>query len=92
MTRRRSSLGSSECWPLRRPQGTRRRTASVDLHPALVSEGVKLTTVNPMKDNWPDQPPMAQLFGYCVRKDAGAVVGINSGWMQCAGSKRHSTG
>lgn len=44
----------------------------VDLHPALVPEGVKLTIVNLMKDHWPDDPPshayppVAQLFGYCI--------------------------
>jgi hypothetical protein len=44
----------------------------VDLHPALVPEGVKLTIVNLMKDYWPDEPPphayppVAELFGYCI--------------------------
>lgn len=44
----------------------------VDLHPALVPEGVKLTIVNLMKDHWPDEPPpqaypsLAQLFCYCI--------------------------
>ena len=44
----------------------------VDLHPALVPEGVKLTIVNLMKDHAPDEPPsqayppVAQLFGYCI--------------------------
>ena len=44
----------------------------VDLHPALVPEGVKLTIVNLMKDHAPDEPPphayppVARLFGYCV--------------------------
>lgn len=44
----------------------------VDLHPALVPEGAKLTIVNLMKDHWPDEPPpqayppVAQLLGYCV--------------------------
>lgn len=44
----------------------------VDLHPALVPEGVKLTIVNLMKDHSPGEPPahaypvVAQLFGYCV--------------------------
>ncbi|OBQ68218.1 hypothetical protein A8146_09880 [Mesorhizobium loti] len=43
-----------------------------DLHPALVPEGVKLTIVNLMKDQWPDEPPpqaytaVAQLVGYCI--------------------------
>src|SRR5690606_14299841 len=46
---------------------------AVDLHPALVPEGVKLTIVNLMKDRWPRQeppaeayPPVAELFGCCV--------------------------
>ena len=45
---------------------------AVDLHPALVPEGVKLTIVNLMKDHWPDEPPprayppVAELFGYCI--------------------------
>lgn len=45
----------------------------VDLHPALVPEGVKLAIVNLMKDRWPHQQPpedaypaVAALFGYCV--------------------------
>ena len=46
----------------------------VDLHPALVQEGVKLALVNLMKDRQPDdgEPPphaypfVATLFGYCV--------------------------
>lgn len=44
----------------------------VDLHPALVPEGVKLTIVNLMKDHWSDEPPpqaypsVARLFGYCI--------------------------
>lgn len=45
----------------------------VDLHPALVPEGVKLTVVNLMKDHWPhEEPPetaylpIAGLFAYCV--------------------------
>lgn len=44
----------------------------VDLHPALVPEGAKLTIVNLMKDHWPDEPPsqayppVAQLLGYCI--------------------------
>lgn len=44
----------------------------VDLYPALVPEGVKLTIVNLMKDQWPNDPPsqayppVAQLFGYCI--------------------------
>jgi len=73
MTKRRSSLGflgmfgrSSD---LRQLDDALRRA---DLHPALVPEGVKLTIVNLMKDNWPADPPpaaytsVAQLCGYCV--------------------------
>lgn len=46
---------------------------AVDLHPALVPEGVKLTIVNMMKDAWagevppePAFPPVAALFAYCL--------------------------
>lgn len=45
---------------------------AVDLHPALVPEGVKLAVVNLMKDHWPDEPPaaaypaVAALLAYCV--------------------------
>ena len=46
---------------------------AVDLHPALVPEGAKLTIVNMMKDAWPGQeppdaayPPVARLFAYCL--------------------------
>ena len=45
---------------------------NVDLHPALVPEGVKLAIVNLMKDHLGDEPPpqaypsVACLFGYCV--------------------------
>lgn len=46
---------------------------AVDLHPAVVPEGVKLTIVNMMKDAWPgSEPPdhaflpVAGLFAYCV--------------------------
>lgn len=46
---------------------------AVDLHPAQVPEGVKLTIVNLMKDQWPHgEPPadayqpVARLFGYCL--------------------------
>lgn len=43
----------------------------VDLHPALVPEGVKMTIVNLMKDHGIDEmpeayPAMAEMFGYCV--------------------------
>lgn len=45
---------------------------AADLHPALVPEGVKLATVNLMKDHWPEDPPasaypaVAALLAYCV--------------------------
>lgn len=46
---------------------------AVDIHPALVPDGVKLTIVNLMKDQWPHgeppetaYPPVAQLFGFCI--------------------------
>lgn len=43
----------------------------VDLHPALVPEGVKMTMVNLMKDHGIDDlpeayPAVAEMFGYCV--------------------------
>ena len=74
MTRRNASLGffgmvgrSSDLRQL--DQALR----AVDLHPALVPEGVKLTIVNLMKDHWPQgeppaeaYPPLAGLFAYCV--------------------------
>ncbi|AWC25653.1 hypothetical protein WHT83_08705 [Aminobacter sp. P9b] len=73
MARRRSSLGFlgifGRSGDLRQLDAALR---SVDLHPALVPEGVKLTIVNLMKDRWPDEPPasayppVAQLFGYCI--------------------------
>ncbi|WP_378944682.1 hypothetical protein [Mesorhizobium sp. ANAO-SY3R2] len=73
MARRRSSLGFfglfGRSGDLRDLDAALR---SVDLHPALVPEGVKLTIVNLMKDHWPDEPPsqaylpVAQLFGYCL--------------------------
>lgn len=73
MARRRSSLGFlgifGRSGDLRELDAAMR---SVDLHPALVPEGVKLTIVNLMKDHWPEEPPsqayppVAQLFGYCV--------------------------
>lgn len=74
MTRRNSSLGFFGLFG--RSEDLRRLDAAlraVDLHPALVPEGVKLTIVNLMKDQWPHQeppadayPPVAELFGYCV--------------------------
>ncbi|WP_269931013.1 hypothetical protein [Aminobacter sp. HY435] len=73
MTRRRSSLGFlgmfGRSGDLRQLDAALR---AVDLHPALVPEGVKLTIVNLMKDHSPGEPPahaypiVAQLFGYCV--------------------------
>lgn len=46
---------------------------AVDVHPALVPEGVKLTLVNLMKDQWRHGAPpaeayplVAQLFGFCM--------------------------
>ena len=74
MTRRNSSLGFFGLFG--RSEDLRRLDSAlraVDLHPALVPEGVKLTVVNLMKDQWPHQeppadayPPVAELFGYCV--------------------------
>lgn len=73
MARRRSSLGFfgmfGRSGDLRQLDQALR---AVDLHPALVPEGVKLTIVNLMKDHWPDEPPprayppVAELFGYCI--------------------------
>lgn len=74
MTRRNSSLGffgmfgrSSDLRHLDKA------LRAVDLHPALVPEGVKLTIVNLMKDAWPEREPpedaylpLAGLFAYCV--------------------------
>jgi len=46
---------------------------AVDLHPAQVPDGAKLTVVNLMKDQWPHgeppsdaYPPVAELFGFCL--------------------------
>lgn len=74
MTRRNSSLGFFGIFG--RSEDLRhldRALRVVDLHPALVPEGVKLTIVNLMKDAWPDSdppaeayPPLAGLFAYCV--------------------------
>ncbi|MEW6633825.1 MAG: hypothetical protein AB1440_23375 [Pseudomonadota bacterium] len=73
MTKRRSSLGFlgmfGRSGDLRQLDDALRKA---DLHPALVPEGVKLTIVNLMKDNWPGDPPqqayasVAQFCGYCV--------------------------
>lgn len=74
MTRRNSSLGFfgmfGRSGDLRQLDQALR---TVDLHPALVPEGVKLTIVNLMKDYWPDaEPPadaylpLAGLFAYCI--------------------------
>ncbi|MGX8010395.1 hypothetical protein ACVDG8_016245 [Mesorhizobium sp. ORM8.1] len=73
MAKRRSSLGFlgmfGRSGDLRQLDDALRQA---DLHPALVSEGVKLTLVNLMNDRWPDEPPAdayssaAQLCGYCV--------------------------
>ncbi|TIS98944.1 hypothetical protein [Mesorhizobium sp.] len=73
MARRRSSLGFlgmfGRSGDLRQLDAALR---GVDLHPALVPEGAKLTIVNLMKDHWADEPPphayppVAQLLGYCI--------------------------
>ena len=74
MARRNSSLGFFGLFgrsdDLRRLD---RSLRAVDLHPALLPEGVKLTIVNLMKDQWPDHEPPAEaylpvagLFAYCV--------------------------
>ncbi len=53
----------------------------VDLHPALVPEGVKMTIVNLMKDHGIDEmeeayPAVAEMFGYSVM-GAGAFAGVH---------------
>lgn len=74
MTRRNSSLGFlgrfGRSGDLRALDAALR---AVDIHPAMVPDGAKLTIVNLMKDQWPDQeppqsayPPVAQLFGFCI--------------------------
>ncbi|MHB2266175.1 hypothetical protein [Aliihoeflea sp. PC F10.4] len=55
----------------------------VDLHPALVPEGVKMTMVNLMKDHGVDEieeayPAVAEMFGYCVM-GANAFEAVNGG-------------
>lgn len=74
MTRRNSSLGFFGLFG--RSEDLRsldKALRAVDLHPALVPEGVKLAIVNLMKDRCPHQeppaeayPPVAELFSYCV--------------------------
>jgi hypothetical protein len=74
MARRQSSLGFFGIFG--RSSDLRlldRALHAVDLHPALVPEGVKLTIVNLMKDCYGDAeapeaayPPVASLFAYCV--------------------------
>lgn len=74
MRRRNSSLGFLGRFG--RSEDLRQLDAAlraVDLHPALVPEGVKLTIVNMMKDAWPGQEPpqtayapVAALFAYCL--------------------------
>ena len=100
MARRRSSLGFlgmfGRSGDLRQLDAALR---GVDLHPALVPEGVKLTIVNLMKDHWPDEPPpqaypsVAQLFGYCIAGPE-AFERANGrerrGWTRSAGSRQHS--
>lgn len=85
MARRRSSLGFLGIFG--RSEDLRQldeALRAVDLHPALVPEGAKLTIVNLMKDRWPDEPParayppVAQLFGYCLNGPA-AFEGVNGG-------------
>jgi hypothetical protein len=76
MSRRRSSLGLfgmfGRSGDLRQLDQALR---VVDVHPALVPEGVKLTIVNLMKDHSTGEPPqeaylrVAQIFGYCVVGD-----------------------
>jgi hypothetical protein len=74
MTRRNSSLGFFGVFgrsaDLRQLD---RSLREVDLHPAQVPEGAKLTIVNLMKDHFPhEEPPpaayaaVAELFGYCL--------------------------
>lgn len=74
MTRRNSSLGFlgrfGRSADLRQLDKALR---DVDLHPALVPEGVKLAIVSLMKNDWPNQEPpeeaylpVAGLFAYCV--------------------------
>lgn len=74
MTRRNSSLGFLGRFG--RSEDLRMLDAAlraVDLHPAQVPDGAKLTLVNLMKDQWPHgeppqdaYPPVAELFGFCL--------------------------
>lgn len=74
MTRRNSSLGFLGRFG--RSEDLRNLDAALraaDLHPAQVPEGVKLTIVNLMKDQWPHEeppmeayPPIGRLFAYCL--------------------------
>ncbi len=55
----------------------------VDLHPALVPEGVKMTIVNLMKDHGIDEmpeayPAVAEMFGYSVM-GANAFEAVHGG-------------
>lgn len=74
MTRRNSSLGFLGVFG--RSEDLRsldKALRTVDLHPAQVPDGVKLTIVNLMKDEWSQQEPpeqaysqVAELFAYCL--------------------------
>ncbi|QPC86698.1 hypothetical protein GA830_08080 [Mesorhizobium sp. NBSH29] len=73
MARRRSSLGFLGRFGRSEDlQSLDSALRAVDLHPALVPEGVKLTIVNLMKDHLGDKPaeasylPLAGLFAYCA--------------------------
>lgn len=95
MTRRNSSLGFFGIFG--RSEDLRsldRALRAVDLHPALVPEGAKLTIVNLMKDHWPHgeppadaYPPVAELFGYCVNGPE-AFARVNGAERSAAASAR----
>lgn len=84
MARRRSSFGFLGRFG--RSEDLRSLDAAlraVDLHPALVPEGVKLALVNLLKDRFGDieppetaYPPVAALFAYCAL-GAGAFAHAN---------------
>lgn len=83
MARRRSSFGFLGRFG--RSEDLRRMDAAlraVDLHPALVPEGVKLALVNLLKDQHGDEPPLevyapaAALFAY-LALGAGAFAHAN---------------